>query len=271
MLKMMSRFLILLFLLAGLAVSAQTGINQTDASGKKQGLWQKKQENGKLLYEGTFKDDQPVGEFKRYHPNGAIKAIINYTENSDSSYAKMYDQKGKQIAEGAYLNQQKNGKWSYYESGRLISEETYKLGLKDGKSKSYYPTGELFEESDWVNNQQTGVYRAYFKSGKPYFECRMNQGQRNGFCHIYQQNGILEVEASYQNGLRQNEWKYYDEHGNLSYTLVYDLGIVMNPEVLDSIQQIQFKEMDENRKKLADPEKFMDNPMEYMRQSMSPR
>ncbi|MCW0482535.1 toxin-antitoxin system YwqK family antitoxin [Gaoshiqia sediminis] len=267
----MNKLILIASLFIVLNAFGQTGINQVDAAGKKQGLWQKKQENGKLLYEGSFKDDRPVGEFKRYHSNGMVKAIIQDAENSDSSYAKMFDVKGKLMAEGAYLNQQKTGKWSYFGEGKLVSQENYQVGLKEGKSRTYYPSGELFEETDWERNQQTGVYRAYFTNGKPYLECQMKEGKRDGFCQVFRENGDLELEGFYQNGLRHNEWKYYDETGNYSHSFIYDLGLLMNPEVRDSLEQIRFRELEENRHKLVDPEKFMDNPMEYMQRSLSPQ
>jgi len=40
--------------------------NVTDAGGKKQGPWVKKYPNGNIMYQGTFRDDKPVGLFKRY-------------------------------------------------------------------------------------------------------------------------------------------------------------------------------------------------------------
>ena len=265
----MNKLIVMILLLAGFQSWAQIEVNQLDAEGRKQGLWQKRQENGQLLYEGTFRNDKPVGEFKRYHPNGKVKAIIFYAEGVDSSYVKMFDIKGKLMAEGAYLNQQKTGRWVSYDAGRMVSEENYRQGLKMGKSKTYYPSGELFEEADWENNLRTGVYRAFFVSGKPYLECQMKLGQRNGFCQVFFENGELELEGFYQSGLRHNEWKYYDKDGNYSHSFIYDLGLLLNPEVRDSLERIRFQELEENRHRLVDPEKFMNDPMEYMQQSRS--
>src|SRR5688572_23660587 len=51
------------FLFQFLITVAQT----TDAKGRKQGYWKKKEAGtDKLLYEGEFKDDLPVGKFKYY-------------------------------------------------------------------------------------------------------------------------------------------------------------------------------------------------------------
>ncbi len=55
------RILVILFLLVPMFSFSQ--LNQTDTNGLRQGKWQKKQANGRLMYEGEFKDDKPVGEW----------------------------------------------------------------------------------------------------------------------------------------------------------------------------------------------------------------
>ena len=47
-----------------------SAINQTDAKGLKQGFWKAKFDNGRIKYEGYFKDNHPVGELKRYYEEG---------------------------------------------------------------------------------------------------------------------------------------------------------------------------------------------------------
>ena len=95
----------------------------------------------------------------------------------------------------------------------------------------------------------------------------MKADKRDGFCQIFYPNGELETEAFYRKGIRNDEWKYFDENGNYQYSLVYDEGIVTNPAVLDSIEQIRYQQLDTNKNKIVDPEKFMSDPNEYMMQT----
>jgi antitoxin component YwqK of YwqJK toxin-antitoxin module len=74
----------------------------------------------------------------------------------------------------------------------------------------------------------------------------------------------MEMEACYKNNLRDSTWKYYDEKGQLRYTLKYDKGILTTPEILDSIQKIQFDELERNKGRIIDPEKFMADPEQYI-------
>ena len=261
----MSRFLSLVFFILIFQTGyTQSENNQLDDKGQKQGFWQKRLPNGNLQYEGYFKNDQPIGEFKRYHTNGLLKAKLIYKESNDTIAAELFDMRGRPMALGHYIGQEKDGHWQYFKDGQLISEEDYEHGIKNGLSKTYYPSGELFEESHWTNNQKAGIYKAYFKTGKPYMECQMTEGKRDGTCQVYFDNGAMELDGFYKQGLRDGEWKYYQSNGDFAYSLHYDLGMLLNPEVRDSVQQIQLNQMEKNKSNIVDPEKFMNDPMQYM-------
>ncbi len=263
----MRNILMIVFVLMPFVLFAQQEINQTDSSGLKQGHWKKLQDNGRVLYEGSFVNDKPVGEFRRYHSSGHLNAIFNYVEGTDSASVKLYDERGKQIASGQYVNQQKEGKWLSFEDGVVIAEDYYKNDKKHGESRTFYTgTGELYEETDWINGEETGVYRSYFRSGKTNFECQMKNGLRDGYCQSFYENGRVEMEGFYTLGIPDNEWTYYDEEGKLIYTLEYKKGRLMNPEVRDSIQTLQLNELEKNKGKIPDPENYLHDPSEYMMQ-----
>lgn len=258
------------FILAGfillLPLLVFSQLNQTDANGLRQGKWQKTYPNGRLIYEGEFKDGKPVGEWTRYYTGGGVKAKIEYIENSDSSYAQLFNERGKKIAEGHYINEKKVGKWTFFSNNKKISEEHFVNGQKHGISKKFYPTGELFEKSEWRNGKQEGNYEVFFKNGKPYMQCKYSNGKRNGLCLSYFNNGRVEMEAHYNNNLRHNEWKFYNASGEFLYSLIYDKGKILNPGVRDSIANLQIQEMEKGRHSIPDPEKFMQDPTEYMMQ-----
>jgi len=247
-------------------VLAMAQINQTDANGMRQGRWQKMQPNGKPMYDGYFKDGLPVGEWKRFHEGGQIKAKIIYRADSDSADAQLFDQWGKKVAAGVYLNEQKAGNWSYFTDKRLIAEEFFVKGEKNGKARKYYDSGELWEETDWVNGKQEGSYRVLFKNGQPFLQVKMSNDKQNGLCLSYFKNGRVEMEGNYQNGLRHGEWKYSDEEGKYLYSLFYENGKILNPQVRDSISNLQLLNMEKDRGKVIDPEKYMNDPSEYMQQ-----
>lgn len=256
------RILIIIFLLV--PVFAFSQINQTDSNGLRQGFWQKKQDNGKLIYEGSFKDGKPVGEWKRYHPGGQVKALLNYQQDSDSAFTQLFDKRRNKVAEGNYIDQRKEGSWIYYSQRQKIAEEYFLKGIKNGISKRYYNTGELLETAEWLNGNKHGKYQTFYKNGKPYLQCKMSNNERHGLCLVHTQSGKLEMEANYENNLRDGAWKFYNQNGEFHYQLNYDKGELLNPNVRDSIAGLKMQEIEKGKGTITDPEKFMDDPSEYM-------
>jgi antitoxin component YwqK of YwqJK toxin-antitoxin module len=249
------------FLTHGLV--AQTPINQVDAQGRKQGFWSKKDSEGKIIYQATFLDDKPVGESKRFHPNGKIKAILKYAEGSDISDAQLFDERGKLLAIGKYQGQMKTGEWKYLADDKVISTENYLNGKKSGNSKRYYKTGELLEESNWLNDQKNGLYRLYFQDGKTFMECTYTDGNRNGVFKTWFPNGTLELDAWYTNELKHKDWNYFSDSGELLYTLKFELGKLLNPEVQEKVDRETKSNFKNKGDSVPDPERFMQNPEEY--------
>lgn len=254
-----------LFLLATGSLCAQNVVNQLDAQGRKQGFWSKKDREGRLVYEGTFKDDKPVGEMKRYHPNGRLMAKLNYIAGTDQSGAELYDEAGKLIAKGNYLGQKKTGEWTYYSDSKIVMVETYTDGLREGNRRRFYNTGELLEESTWKADKLSGVYKSYFRGGKVYLECNYVDGQLNGSYKSLFENGQEELDAFYSKGVRDKDWLYYNASGKLLFTLKYNQGTLLNPEVQDSVTKARSGDFQTGKTNIPDPEKYMQDPDEYMR------
>lgn len=254
------RILIVLFLFFPTIVFSQ--LNQTDSDGLRQGSWQKKQANGRLMYEGEFKDGKPVGDWKRYHPGGQIKAEITY--KGDTARTQLYDVWRKRVAEGIFINQKKEGVWSIFKNKQKVAEEEYKGGIKNGVSRRFYDTREVMEECDWVNGKQEGNYQVFYKNGEPYMQCKMTDNLRNGLFLIYFENKQQELVGEYKNNLRHGEWKYYSEKGVYLYSLYYEYGQILNPAVRDSVNGLVMKNLEKNKGAILDPEKFMQDPSDYM-------
>jgi len=185
-------------------------------------------------------------------------------EATDSVSARLFDLAGKKVAEGSYRGEKKTGSWTYFSEDRKVSEEEYADGLKSGTGRIFYPSGELLEESEWLENKKNGRYRAFYPSGKPFLECIYSNDQRNGFCVTYYPSGEMEVDAFYLEDVPDGDWKYYSEKGEIRYTLHYSSGVLLNPEVLYEMETRKLEEMERQGKGLVDPEKYLNNPTEYL-------
>lgn len=252
-------------MMAPLFTAAQERINQTDASGLKQGLWQKKYPNGKLMYKGEFRDDKPVGEWKRWHETGGLKAILIYSESNDSVKAKLFGESAAPIAEGFYINGEKTGLWNFYSDGVKLAEENFIRDKKNGTCRKFYTSGELLEESQWKDDLLEGKYRSFYKSGKPYFECTYKNNHRHGKGITYYADGSRESGFYYKNDLPDSTWIYYDLTGKTRYILYYKEGKLQNPEVLQKLDSQELDELEKKRENLVDPEKFLESPEEFLK------
>ncbi|MBO4806734.1 MAG: hypothetical protein J5554_11900 [Paludibacteraceae bacterium] len=217
----MKRFIVLL--LTGFSLlCAMAAPNETDNKGRKQGAWSKTYANGNLMYEGQFKDDKPVGTFKRYFESGKLKLVQTYTKE-DYSTVEIYEEDGKTLSmSGAYIGKQKEGEWKFYNEGKLVSSELYKNGKRNGLSKSYAGNGSVIEETPYTNDKINGIKRAFLEDGKKYSEIEYENGVENGFYKLYEGNEKPTITGQHFNGKRIGEWKIYNEKGELDEVLTYD-------------------------------------------------
>lgn len=230
----MKQLLLLIFLLLiEVFVQAQT----TDAQGKKQGYWKKRDEKtNHLIYEGKFKDDQPIGTFKYYHINDSVRAIIYFKEGSKTSHAKLFHMNGKRMAEGKYVGREiKDSVWTYYdENGQLLSRETYLNGKKNGKSFVYFPNGDISEERNFKNGLEEGSYKEYFEKNSMRAQGTYLNGEKEGKFTYYFPNHVEVAAGYFKNGHKNGPWIYRSEKGVITEKELYKNGILANQKETDA-------------------------------------
>jgi len=253
-------FLFLAFLLfATAAASGQSSdeINKTDTQGRKQGYWIKKYPNGSINYEGTFRDDKPVGKFVRYNSDKTVKSVLIYSGDSREADASIYHANGFIASRGRYVDQLKEGKWSFYSSstkGGLINEEYYSKNIKNGPSLKYYPDSLLAEKIIYVSGVKNGEWLQFYPNGKPYLKTLYVNGNLDGRFETWYEDGKQQYSGSYKNNIRDGKWRIYAEDGNLKYELNYIDGVASNPQLEQESREF-FEMIENNQGKIADPEK----------------
>ncbi len=181
-------------------------VNQVDAKGLKQGLWQKSYPGSKIyMYEGNFKDDKPVGKFVYKYQSGVVKAVIDNKPNSNVSFVKLYFENQALMADGFYRNQKKDSIWmNYNERGELVSGESYKNDKLNGKKITYYLNDQL------ENGELKVLSVTIFKDDI-----------RDGVFKEYYPNGTMKMSGNYVNGLRTGEWVEYYNTGQVMSRVLY--------------------------------------------------
>ncbi|MDR2963182.1 MAG: hypothetical protein LBU90_06100 [Bacteroidales bacterium] len=270
-------------------------INYVDANNKKQGLWIKRDAQGVKLYEGTFKNDVPVGEFKRFHPNGTVKQLMLYSsENPLEVAVQTFNEQGVLVAQGNFYNQKKHGAWQYFENKQLIAEDMYDNGVLDGTSTIYWqttPHRQTAEIKNWTQGKKDGAWLWFYESG----QVRMNANYANNTLHgkftVYFANGATMLSGVYKHDRRDGDWTYKNEDGSTKLVLKYANGKMLNQDEFDKEQTRQlneqwsnvpdFAEPDMNNPELAeetsthikdpnDPSNYVDNPEEFVMREMAP-
>ena len=233
-----------------------TSLNKTDRQGKKQGHWITKYPNGNILYEGFFRDDNPVGELRRYYEDQSINSVMVFSNNGKEAEATIYYPDGSLAATGKYLDRMKAGKWKFYSStipGYLINEEEYSGNLKNGLSIKYYTDSTIAEKITFRNDIKEGEWTQYYSSGKMFLRSNYTGGMLNGKFEVWYENGRPEITGTYKNNLREGKWIIYNEDGTKKYELNYTGGITKDRKMeIDAAEIID--NLEKNKGKIPDPQ-----------------
>jgi antitoxin component YwqK of YwqJK toxin-antitoxin module len=234
-----------------------TELNKTDPQGRKQGPWIKKNPDGLIQYEGTFKDDHPVGEFKRYFEDQNLRSVLIYSSDGKETSATIYHANGFIASMGKYINQMKEGKWKFFSSsvnGYLIQEEEYQNNMRNGLSLKFYPDSTLAEKVRYINDRREGEWLQYYESGKLFLKSNYTSGMLNGKFEVWFENGNIEYSGYYKNNLRDGRWQIFNEDGTLKYELKYIGGSAgenqMEKEAAEFLDKLK-----STKGKIPDPEK----------------
>lgn len=206
---------------------------QKDDKGRKQGYWKKYDEKtNKLLYEGQFKDDKPIGLFKYYHFNDTIKALIDFKPDGKTAYARHFHYNGKPSARGKYMGTElKDSLWSFYdEMGILISREYYRTGKKHGLCVVYLPDGSVSEEKTFKEGLEDGPFVQFFEKGKIKTKGQYLKGKREGRFIFYYPNGVEVANGFFKNDLKNGPWIYKNPDGKVKEKELYKNGVLATPK-----------------------------------------
>jgi antitoxin component YwqK of YwqJK toxin-antitoxin module len=235
---MFKYFISVLFSVLVCAGFAQTK-NQTDASGLKQGYWEKLDtKTGKKSYKGTFKNNKPQGVFYYYYPGSdSVRSKSDFRQDGKIAYVTMYHLTGKILAKGKYINEQKDSVWCFYDTimGTLISTETYINGKKNGLSKIYFRNGAVSEERNYKNDLLEGPFKQLFDDKKGVrAEGAYLANEFTGKCSWYYPNGVAAAQGFYEKGIKKGVWLYKTEKGTIKEKEVWQNGKQLNQKEIDA-------------------------------------
>jgi antitoxin component YwqK of YwqJK toxin-antitoxin module len=250
--------LLLLFISFNTLAQTDTLFNQTDASGMKQGWWKKSYPNGKLMYKGYFRNNKPVGEMRRFHENGVIKAVLKYDPAGETARVTLYYADGQKAAEGKYFGTQKDSTWTYfsYYNHTPTVRENFVRGVREGQMLHYYTNGTVSEKLNWKADKQDGAWEQYFNNQVLKLRGNYVNGKLEGEFLVNYEDGKPYLRGRYVNDLREGKWVIYDEKGGVARQMTYQKGVSPDEEKLDERQQEMFRMIEENKGKIEEPDEI---------------
>lgn len=99
-----------------------------------------------------------------------------------------------------YVNGKVYGVKKTYISGKLVVEDPYIKGERNGIYKVYFDNGNISEAYQYSNGYENGISKEFYKNGKTKILQHFINGGRNGVKKWYYESGKLAGTANYKNG-----------------------------------------------------------------------
>ncbi len=140
---------------------ARESLNKKDSRGMRQGRWVARYPGGTLKYEGSFSNNKAEGEWKRYHENGKLKALMIYRTGSDRAFASLFDEEGNLYAKGVFEGINRDSTWNFYSGDKVVQTENYRLGKKSGPTMGFDHHGTVLWEREYKEDILQGKSDRY--------------------------------------------------------------------------------------------------------------
>ena len=201
---------------------------------------------GKKLVEGTYKNNELEGEYRKFFADGKTNSITYYRNGMADSVYREYFLNGKLSEEGKYVAGKKSGTWTNYSrEGKLYSTEEFKDGELHGISTYFHPNGNKRIEIHYEDDNQDGHTSYYSFSGTVMVRMRFKDGDLLSYSYLGKDGkyvpeiplpgGTGKIEAFYPNGtksislefrdhLAEGVEKFYNESGKLVKQVSREVG-----------------------------------------------
>lgn len=172
----------------------------------KVGAWKFYHPSSRLSQEGVYdKQGRPEGEWRWYYDSGNLLRIENYFNGLLDGTLTEYDETGREVTRGEYIEGLENGEW-FVEVGDSRVEGRYSDGMRTGVWKYFmipYPpeTGKVLRfEGKFIEDNPDGEHTWYWDSGKIKDQGRYVTGRKEGDWISYDYEGMPFVTVTFKDG-----------------------------------------------------------------------
>ncbi|SJZ83503.1 Antitoxin component YwqK of the YwqJK toxin-antitoxin module [Trichlorobacter thiogenes] len=160
-----------------------------DSDGKKTGLWEGWNENGKPTYTNNYTSDERT--YWSYYDNGKIKDFSSYVKDKKVGLEERYYESGQIYYRGTYSNGVQEGKETYWhDNGNRSSEATFSAGNANGVRTLWDKNGKVWAVDNYKNGKQHGLDTQYYPNGNKRWELVYDMGKTLEETKWNEQGGI---------------------------------------------------------------------------------
>lgn len=210
---------------------SMVGEGLMDGAGNQQGAWTEYHPaaeltngmgQGKLKAKGVYDNGTRVGEWIFHHLNGKVEQKGKYDKKGKpQGLWQWYYADGTPWREENYLNGKREGplmEWN--DSGKVITKGEYIDGLKEGKW--FYQIQDYREEGVYKSDQKDGPWESYYVENKQVrFAGKFVEGFPDGKHSYYYYDGKLSEEGKYIMGNKNGKWEYYNPDGTILLVITF--------------------------------------------------
>ncbi|WP_333821123.1 tetratricopeptide repeat protein [Ohtaekwangia sp.] len=204
--------------------------------------------DGKVTSVQTYKNDV-LNKVVYFDKDG--KELGKYDVSGSSASAKTFYATGQLNGEGSYKKGKIEGLWKYYQpEGTKLSEYTYVNGLAQGEATQYYRHGQKKYIFQYKDNQLHGYYQEFHPNGKVKEEGWMQDGQRQQQWISYFPDGTIESDAFYLNDELTGDYYEYNSDGKIAVVTTYEGGLISNLKNYNSKGEVASRKQEDGNKQI---------------------
>ena len=195
-------------------------------NGQKDGYGKEFYPQGKMKYEGSYKNDKFNGEGKFWTEEGILKYKGTFVDNQKTGYGSLYYPLGHLQYKGQVTNGVYNGNGTYYfKSGLPMYMGQFIDGRREGYGKEYSQSNIQLYEGEFKNNEYNGKGTYYYANGHRYRVGNFEDGKLNGLGKQFDENGKMNYAGHFQNDDFEGYGVKYNESGNIYFKGMFSKGL----------------------------------------------
>jgi antitoxin component YwqK of YwqJK toxin-antitoxin module/Tfp pilus assembly protein PilF len=198
--------------------------------------------DGKIKAKLSRSDRKLHGIQEYFHPNGKLKNQQTYIYGNAQGVSQEWDHHGNPVDIRNYCMNELDGKWRNYENGKLVSTDSFEMGLNHGLYQEFHPNGHVFRtlreeagerqgNSDCFAPDSTWMYSIQYRDdeicsvsfidnqGKLHTNERIDDKTKEIVC--YYKNGKVSARIPFAKGIFNGKHAIYYSNGQLLRELSY--------------------------------------------------